>query len=119
MQQLMQTCCMQILRVDRPGESQEAKEGKKRCWFAQPCFWSLSPENLTGPSFPFLFLSLEWIQLHFFPLMFGAGVLSHRSFAFGLTAAKVASMCGGPPTHDSNLPGWARLDVRVEPKGVK
>ena len=54
MQQLMQTCCM-ILRVDRPGESQEAKEGKKkRCWFAQPCFWSLSPENLTGPSFPFL-----------------------------------------------------------------
>lgn len=52
-------------------------------WFASPCFLSLSPQK-KGQDLPFpFFLCLEWIHLLLFPLMFGAGFLSHRSFAFG------------------------------------
>ena len=61
---------------------QVGEEEGGRSFLAWPCFWSLSPENLTGPSLSFLFLFLEWIQLLFFPLIFRSPLSSIVCFWF-------------------------------------
>ena len=53
-----------------------------------------------------LFLSLQWIQLHFFPLMFGAGVLSYRSFAFGFPSDSREGGFHVWSSHTRLLPPW-------------
>ena len=67
---------------------------------------------------PFLFLSLKWIQLHFFPLMFGAGVLSHRSFAFSFPSDSREGGFHVWSSHTRLLPPWVGIPGGNPPRAV-